>query len=116
MYLKKATRLLQRKLQEQENVQDAHWKLAKHAYHGDKVAAEGAWKARKSPKQPACEKRVHNALVKRCRGWADMTTSYALQFHQVVVNLCADRDLTWGKNPALGEAVAAHACPGAVVV
>jgi len=80
------------------------------------VAADGAWKARKSPKQPACEKRVHNALVKRCRGWADVITSYALQFHQVVVNLCADRDLTWGKHPALGETVAAHACPGVVVV
>jgi len=108
--LRKATNRLQHKLQVQENIQEAYWRLIKSALPHNKKVREDVWRSRAPPKQPSCEKQVHNSLVKHCGKRADMTTAYALQFHQVVVNLCAEESLGWAENPKLGKKLAKQAC------
>merc|ERR1712187_41568 len=108
--LKKATNELQKKLMFQEKVQKTMWSLVKLAYPDNTKARKAAWRERHPPRNAACEKGVRRALVRHCSAQTDMTTAYALQFHQVVVNLCADKELRWNKQPALGEAQAKLAC------
>lgn len=111
--LKRATNRLQKKIQNQENVQNTIWKMIKRAYKGHDQAEQArdiAWRGQRRPERPSCEKAVHKALVRSCGNKADMTTAYALQFHQVVVNLCGDDSLGWGQDPSLGETGADSAC------
>jgi len=107
--MRRATNKLQRKLQDQENVQRVMWKLVKRAKR-QSSDQDRSWREKRRPRRMQCEKRGHRALVKFCRGKADMTTAYALQFHQVLVNLCNDDSLSWGYNPERAVDAAQKAC------
>merc|ERR1712127_876661 len=104
---------LQSLLIEQKQSQQLYWDLVMLAYptKADYDARMKIWTTVMKPLNPECEKRVHNELLKRCsEKGPDVRTSYALQFHQVVVNLCSVDILGWGANPHIGEGFADVAC------
>jgi len=95
---------------QQEQTQDVYWALIEAAIPGSDSMQEHAWTQKLKSRNPSCEVAGHNALVKACKGKADMTSSYALQFHQVLVNLCAKEDLGWSSTPSKAVAAAYSAC------
>jgi hypothetical protein len=108
--MKVATRSMQDKILNQERVQDVYWHLVQLAF-SDKSRQERCWRQKRKAHEQQCEVAVHTALRRACgMRDTDMTTSYALQFHQVVVNLCGDPDLSWGQDPHHGEEAAEEAC------
>lgn len=108
-----ATQDLQDLLDEQKTTQQLYWDLVMYAFPGEQGYDDRyrAWTTKSPPLHPACEKQVHETLMKFCtQSNVDVTTSYALQFHQVVVNLCSDDKLGWGANPTLGVFEASVTC------
>lgn len=69
-----------------------------------------AWDSVHSPDHPECEVQGHMALVDACKDKLDMTTAFAMQFHQVMVNLCSDDLLGWGASPAKAATAAREVC------
>jgi len=94
----------------QEATQQIYWSLIETTLPGDETLQELAWVQKMPAKRPACEIAVHNALVKSCKGKADMVSSYALQFHQVVVNLCKIPLTGWRRDASLGVLAAKKVC------
>jgi len=94
----------------QEATQQMYWSLIETALPDDESLQERAWVQKMPAKRPSCEIAVHNALVKSCKGKADMVSSYALQFHQVVVNLCKIPLTGWRRDASLGVLAAKKVC------
>jgi glycosylphosphatidylinositol transamidase (GPIT) subunit GPI8 len=109
MQMLKATDDLQALLDQQKNTQLLYWDLVMVAFPDSYDKRYAIWTDTAKPLDAMCELHVHQALMDHCDGNL-VATSYALQFHQVVVNLCADDNLHWGKKPELGAAAAAQAC------
>jgi len=107
-----ATDDLQNLLTEQREVQQLHWDLVNLAIPQNKTKRYEMWTTAARALRPKCELEVHRALIEYCDNQVDVSTSYALQFHQVVVNLCADDELLWGAVPGLGVNTARRACAG----
>lgn len=82
------------------------------AYPGDENKQQKMMTARELPNQPACEKTVHEVFFDHGSSQFDANTGFALQFHQYVVNVCADQV---GSNVDLA-ALAERAIDGSVVV
>lgn len=106
-----ATDNLQSLLHQQKQTQQLFWDLVMIAVPDSFDERYAIWTHTARPANPKCELQVHLALFKECpaNGWL-VASSYALQFHQVVVNLCADNALEWGSNPERGARAAAQAC------
>merc|ERR1712137_1067435 len=101
---------LTRLVQQQEATQKLYWELVSLAFPSDEEKQDIAWSSQRKPLSPECEMQMHRALVDECQDTVDVVSSYALQFHQVVVNLCADSATGWGRDPTEAVAAARHAC------
>jgi hypothetical protein len=106
--LKHVSRQLKDKVAEQETAQQIVWSLVEQELSDDEEQ-ERVWTMKRNPMNPGCELDAHNALLKHCRQ-ADMTSSYALQFHQVIVNLCGHPDLGWAEKPSKAVTAIAQVC------
>merc|ERR1711865_649712 len=71
-----------------KTVQTVYWDLVGYVYPGEPDKVNGTWMSITAPLNPTCELELHRALVSSCSSAVDLGSSYALQFHQVVVNLC----------------------------
>jgi len=94
----------------QEATQAIYWSLIEEALPDDENLQELAWVQKMPAKRPSCEVAVHNTLVQSCKGKADMVSSYALQFHQVVVNLCKIPLTGWRHDTSQGVLAAKKVC------
>merc|ERR1712232_594105 len=103
---------LHRLLEQQEKTEATYQALIQIAYPDsiDQQKRLSAWSSAHSPDHPECEVQGHMALVDTCKDKLDMTTSFAMQFHQVLVNLCSDELLGWGSNPRMAVAAARDVC------
>lgn len=84
-----AAQRLHAELARQRAVEVAYLRLAELAYPGDVVAQERLQQLREPPDQPECELAGHAAIRESCAGQFDANSGFALQFHQVMVNICA---------------------------
>lgn len=107
----RATDNLQGLLHQQKQTQELYWDLVMIAAPDSYDQRYSIWTSTSQPKNPKCELQVHLALFENCpaKGWL-VASSYALQFHQVVVNLCSDSDLGWGNHTERGVQAATEAC------
>jgi glycosylphosphatidylinositol transamidase (GPIT) subunit GPI8 len=97
--MQQATRTMKDKLLNQERVQNVYWNLVQIATKGNPGHRDRSWREKRKARQQSCEVGAHRVLMQECGGrGTDLTTAYALQFHQVVVNLCGDPDLSWGND------------------
>lgn len=111
MRMLRATDDLQALLDQQKLTQLLFWDLVMVAFPESYDERYQIWTTTTKPKNAKCELMTHHALFDHCPrdGWL-VATSYALQFHQVVVNLCSTEVLQWGANPELAVAAAIEAC------
>merc|ERR1712072_70075 len=84
----KAGDALQAQLAQQEAAEATFRRIAELSYPEDKEMA--VRRLRERPENPACEKDAHMAVRKSCAGKFDAASGFALQFQQVIVNICAD--------------------------
>jgi legumain len=81
---------LQAQLAQQEAAEATFRRIAELSYPEDKEKQMAVRRLRKRPENPACEKDAHMAVRKSCAGKFDAASGFALQFQQVIVNICAD--------------------------
>merc|ERR1719197_195997 len=101
---------MQEQLKVQFVAEGVHFTLAEIAYPGDEEAQHRARVTKHKPKYADCELAGHRALRKHCSPKFNANEGYALQFHQVVVNICHDI-VEQGMNLDIGAA-AMMACGG----
>jgi len=104
---------LQKELLAQQRAESAYRRFAEVAYPGDEEAQKAARRLRHKPDYFECETDAHKAFAKYCQGMFDANSAFALQFHQVVVNVC--HDIASGLNLAVVPAVQ-QACAVNIVV
>merc|ERR1712048_1533564 len=82
---------LQQELNSQLAVDMIHTKFLSLVYPGDEAKQEAMRTDKVKPSLRDCEVRVHNAFVKYGAQQFVANSGFALQFHQIVVNVCADQ-------------------------
>mmetsp|Transcript_43191 Transcript_43191/g.91802 ORF Transcript_43191/g.91802 Transcript_43191/m.91802 type:complete len:473 (-) Transcript_43191:216-1634(-) len=107
-FYSKAMRALARR---EDLVQAAFRNLIAYAYPMDEEKRVAVWTANSDANNRDCEVGVHDAMRKSCTAF-DINSGFALQFHQVVVNLCADTVLGWGSRPQSAIDAGSRACGG----
>jgi len=108
--MKFASKQLQKLAARQEMTQDLYWALIENALPNSDELQDRVWKQKLLAKNPACEVVGHNALVQSCKGKVDVTSSFALQFHQVLVNLCSIPRIGWSSDPTKAASAARMVC------
>jgi len=108
--MRKVSKRLQSLTAQQELTQDLYWSLVERALPDSDDLQERVWKQKLGAKNPSCEIAGHEALVKACKGNVDVSSSFALQFHQVLVNLCARKELGWASEPSKAVDAARAVC------
>lgn len=73
------------------------------AYPGDIPTQQEARRRMTDPVHKDCELEAHRSFRKHCAGQFDAGSSFALSFHQIVVNVCTDI-VEQGMNLAIGPA------------
>jgi len=111
--MRKASKRLRVLTAQQELTQDTYWALIEYALPDADELQEHVWQQRARAKNPACEIAGHDALVQACKGSTDVSSSFALQFHQVLVNLCAREELGWAADPLKAVDAALAVCKSA---
>jgi len=106
---------LQQELNAQLAVDMIHSKFLSLVYPGDDAKQEAMRTDKVKPALRDCEVRVHNAFMNYAAEHFDANTGFALQFHQVVVNVCADHAQANGPISQLEGAVK-DACAEGIVV
>lgn len=86
----------------------AYRKFAEIAYPGDEERQKAARRLTHKAGHMQCEMEGHKAFREHCAGLFDANSGFALQFHQVIVNVCHDV-VEEGMNLAIAGA-AATAC------
>jgi len=81
---------LQAQLDQQQAAEATFRRIAELSYPGDLELQEAARRLREKPNNPVCEKATHVTLRKSCAEKFDAGSGFALQFHQVIVNICAN--------------------------
>merc|ERR1712072_1587483 len=81
---------LKAQLAQQQVAEATFRRIAELSYPEDKAKQMDARRLRESPGNPTCEKGTHLALRKSCAGKFDAASGFAMQFQQVIVNICAD--------------------------
>lgn len=104
-----ASKTMRRMLHQEGMVISVYWNLAYDAL-GDSAKVEELMGLHRKPTNPECEVSVHNALTTYCSPQIKMTTSYALQFHRITVNLCNTALVSWSRDPQAGVRGAMAAC------
>jgi len=85
-----ASKLMQEQLKLQFVAEGVYYNLAEIAYPGDEKAQHHARTHKHKPVHPECEMTGHKAIRESCSDKFDANQGFALQFHQVVVNICHD--------------------------
>merc|ERR1712179_280162 len=104
---------LSQELAMQVAVEKAYRAFAEIAYPDDEEKQEAARRLREKPENRDCEMDGHAAFREHCAHRFDAKSGFAMQFHQVTVNICAD--VARGLNLAVVAAVQ-QACGGSNVV
>merc|ERR1712070_195337 len=106
---------LQQELSTQMAVDMIHNKWLDLVYPGDEAKQEAMRAEKAKPSNMDCELRVHNAFQSYAAEHFDANSGFALQFHQIVVNVCADLAQSNGPVSQL-EAAVKDACSQGIVV
>merc|ERR1719321_2635755 len=106
---------LQQELNSQLAVDLIHDKFLDLVYPGDEAKQESMRTDKVKPSLRDCEMRVHTAFQNYAAQHFDANSGFALQFHQIVVNVCADQAQANGPISNLESAVKA-ACDHGIVV
>jgi len=106
---------LQQELNTQLAVDMIHNKFLDLVYTGDEAKQESMRTDKVKPSLRDCELRVHNAFQTYAAEHFDANTGFALQFHQIVVNVCADQAQANGPISKLEGAVK-DACAEGIIV
>jgi len=81
---------LQALLGEQQAAELTFRKFTQIAVPGDADKQSMLWHAKESPRYAQCETLGHVSFVNHCQSQFNAKSAFALQFHQVVVNVCAE--------------------------
>merc|ERR1719217_1475788 len=81
---------LKAQLAEQQVAEATFRRIAELSYPGDQAKQAAVRRLQESPANPACEKTTHLAVRKSCASKFDAASGFAMQFQQVIVNICAD--------------------------
>jgi len=110
-----AGKALNAQLAEQQAAEATFRRIVELSYPEDEERQKAVRWLQEKPNNMECEKGTHLALRKSCAGKFDAGSGFAMQFQQVVVNICAD--VQRGLRLDL-PAIAAKACghEGALVV
>jgi len=106
---------LQQELNTQLAVDMIHNKFLEIVYPGDEAKQEAMRTDKVKPSLKDCELRVHNAFHTYAAEHFYANSGFALQFHQIVVNVCADQAQANGPISKLEGAVK-DACAQGIVV
>jgi legumain len=106
---------LQQLLTEQLAVDVIHDKFLALVFPGDEAKQEEMRTAKVAPSLRDCEMRVHNAFEAHAAQHYTVNSGFALQFHQIVVNTCAEFAQANGPISQLEGAVK-DACSQGIVV
>jgi legumain len=107
---------LQNELQQQMAVDTIHERFLALVFPGDEAKQEAMRTAKVKPSQiPDCELRVHNAFQNYAAEHFNANSGFALQFHQIVVNVCDEFAMANGPISQLEGAVK-DACSQGIVV
>jgi len=100
---------LQAQLAEQQVVEATFSRIVELSYRGDEHQQKAVRRLQEKPTNMECEKGTHLALRKSCAAKFDAGSGFAMQFQQVVVNICADvqRGLRLDL-PAIAEKACGH--------
>merc|ERR1712110_521052 len=79
-----------KELKKQQAADTLYRLLAEAAYPDDEAKQKLVRRAVELPDFPECELETHAAIRENCAPRFDANSGFALQFHQVVVNICAD--------------------------
>merc|ERR1712100_589100 len=105
----------QQELQQQLAVDLIHDRFLALVYPGDEAKQETMRTDKVMPSLMDCELRVHNAFQTHATGHFNANSGFALQFHQIVVNVCAEFAMANGPISQLESAVKA-ACSQSILV
>jgi len=94
---------MHQELNQQLRAENVFRTFAEIAYPGDVESQKAARRNKEYPGNMHCELEGHRAFRQHCSGQFDAGSSFALSFHQVVVNLCTDI-VEQGMNLAIGPA------------
>jgi len=106
---------LQQELNTQLAVDMIHNKFLDLVYPGEEAKQESMRTDKVQPSLRDCELRVHNAFQTYAAEHFDANSGFALQFHQIVVNVCADQAQANGPISKLEGAVK-DACAEGIIV
>jgi glycosylphosphatidylinositol transamidase (GPIT) subunit GPI8 len=107
---------LQNELQQQMAVDTIHERFLALVFPGDEAKQEAMRTAKVKPSQiPDCELRVHSAFQNYAADHFNANSGFALQFHQIVVNVCDEFAMANGPISQLEGAVK-DACSQGIVV
>merc|ERR1712167_382662 len=100
-------------LQQQLAVDQIHEKFLALVFPGDEAKQEAMRTGKAKPSLADCEKRVHKAFETHAAPHYTVNGGFALQFHQIVVNVCAE-----ASNGPVSELESAvkEACASGIVV
>merc|ERR1712139_360567 len=73
---------------QQMEVEAAYRRFVSNAYPGDEAKQTSIWSATSDPEQEDCELATRDVF--KTSDKFDSFSGFALQFHQVIVNVCAD--------------------------
>ena len=111
----KIGRELQQELNAQLAVDTIHSKFLTLVCPGDEAMQKAMRTDKVKPALRDCEVRVHSAFMNYGAQHFDANSGFALQFHQVVVNVCADQAQANGPISKLEDAVK-DACAEGIIV
>jgi len=106
---------LQQQLQMQLAVDQIHESFLGLVYPGDDAKQESMRTGKAKPSLLDCEGRVHRAFEAYAAPHYEVNSGFALQFHQIVVNVCADFAQSHRPVSQLETAVK-DACAGGIIV
>jgi legumain len=106
---------LQQELASQLAVDVIHDKFLALVFPDNEAKQEQMRTDKVKPLRMDCEKRVHNAFMQHAAGQFDANSGFALQFHQIVVNVCQEFANSNGPISQLESAVEAACSQGIVV-
>lgn len=106
---------LQQELESQLAVDLIHNRFLALVFPDDEAKQEAMRIRRVRPALMDCELRVHRAFETHAREMFNPNSGFALQFHQIVVNVCDEFAMANGPTSQLEDAVKA-ACSDGIVV
>jgi legumain len=106
---------LQHELQQQLAVDVIHDRFLALVFPGDEAKQESMRTAKVAPNNMDCEMRVHRAFETHAAQLYTVNSGFALQFHQIVVNVCDEFAMANGPVSQLEGAVK-DACSQGIVV